>query len=441
MPNVCRLLFVGDIHLGRRPSGLPTAIAHDDQLMRQLTPAAAWEGCVAAAIEQAVDVVVLAGDVVDDIDDRFEAHGQLERGVTRLQTAGVQVLAVAGNHDVKVLPRLSDQIPAFRLLGRGGNWETLHVQGRGGGRVHLVGWSFPREKVLQSPLGELRVEHDPAIATLGVLHCDVGVANSVYAPVARSELESAPVAAWFLGHVHKPSISDDSRPIGYLGSLTAMDPGEPGVHGPWLVEVDGARITTCRQLPLAPLRFESEDVPLDGIDTTDAEELEQALTSRILEALHRVAQRAGVHAIERCRLVSCRLALVGRSRHHREIRTLLARTELAALERSAGSARICIERILDNGEPAIDLASLARERDPPGLIAQDILELSGDSAVVDELLRGATAALERAAASGDFAMLGSPPFNATQVREYLTRAACLLLEDVIGIKHPTGATP
>ena len=71
--------------------------------------------------------MLLAGDVVEQEDDFYEAYGDLRRGVDRLAAAGVPVLGVSGNHDVQVLPRLADAVPGFRLLGRGGAWEARDV--------------------------------------------------------------------------------------------------------------------------------------------------------------------------------------------------------------------------------------------------------------------------------------------------------------------------
>src|SRR5262245_40987018 len=107
----CRLLFVGDIHLGRRPTGLPESLRELGVDPAELTPAAAWRAAVAIARDLRVDAVVLAGDVVDHADDRFEAYAHLEAGVRDLEAASIATVAVVGNHDVEVLPRLARQIP------------------------------------------------------------------------------------------------------------------------------------------------------------------------------------------------------------------------------------------------------------------------------------------------------------------------------------------
>ena len=71
-----RLLFVGDIHLGRRPSRIPQDIVDYGVNLAELTPNAAWNRAVNWAISNYIDAVVLAGDVVEGIEDRFEAYLQ-----------------------------------------------------------------------------------------------------------------------------------------------------------------------------------------------------------------------------------------------------------------------------------------------------------------------------------------------------------------------------
>jgi len=186
--------------------------------------------------------VVLLGDVVDQRNALLEASGPFMRGVELLRAAGIPVVAVVGNHDVEELPRLVDATDGIDLLGRAGTWQSLVVQRAGRPAVRLVGWSFPTSRVTTSPLDSL----DPrmragtwgdgagALPTLGLLHCDLDVPGSHHAPVRRTDLVSVPVDAWLLGHVHKPDALDEDRPVGYLGSVAPLDPGEPGWHGAWL---------------------------------------------------------------------------------------------------------------------------------------------------------------------------------------------------------------
>jgi len=127
-----------------------------------LGPAEAWRRTVQAALDVGVAAVVLAGDVVEREDDFFEAFRVLSTGTKHLTEGGIAVLGVAGNHDVKVLPRLAKQIKSFRLLGANGNWEHHRIED-GRDSIVLWGWSFPRPQVLNSPIPPKPFERQPGV--------------------------------------------------------------------------------------------------------------------------------------------------------------------------------------------------------------------------------------------------------------------------------------
>ncbi len=131
------ILCIGDIHLGRRSGKLPLEMADYEIDPAALTPTATWRAACRWAVENDVDAVLLAGDVVENAQDRFEAYGHLKWGVEKLLAAGIPVFAVAGNHDYDALPRLADQIPDFHLIGRDSRWEVLEEELKNGSRIKI----------------------------------------------------------------------------------------------------------------------------------------------------------------------------------------------------------------------------------------------------------------------------------------------------------------
>jgi len=362
-----RLLCIGDIHLGRRPARLAERVL--ERLgAAELGPAAAWRRAIDEALERRVDGVLLAGDVVEQNDDFYEAYGDLAEGVEQLTSRGIPVLAVAGNHDVEVLPRLADSIAGFRLLGRGGVWETAAIGAREAA-IEVLGWSFPEREVRASPLaGGLPGRERHGVPRIGLLHCDRDQSGSRYAPVRSRELEAAPVDAWLLGHIHRPDPLDALEPpIGYLGSLVGLGPGEPGAHGPWLVEIEGGRLR-LRHLPIAPLRWEALEVPLDEL--AGPADVHRALVA----AIDRLHERL---AAEPCRprALGCRLRLTGRTPHRRAIEQALAAASPEELLWPREETLYFVERWVLAAQPAIDLEALAAGADPPALIARELLAL------------------------------------------------------------------
>ena len=359
-----KILAVGDVHLGRTPSRLPDELAAQ---ARRLGPAAAWERTVDAAVEAGVRAVLLAGDVVDREDDFFEAYAQLARGVERLAKADIRVIGVAGNHDVKVLPRLANEIPAFRLLGAGGKWEHCEIAD---GRESLTiwGWSFPQARVIGSPLPDAPFERDSGL-NLGLLHCDRDAGASPYAPVTGLELERAGLDGWLLGHIHVPDELTAASANGYLGSLTGLHRGETGARGPWLIDIGRGSIAEVAHLPLAPLRWQSLDVDLEGIsEPEDAK-------GRLLEAL-RAFDEELANAAHRPDAVGLDIRLCGRSRFGAAAAAEFSGEDRERIDTGTGSIHYFIESISADTRPEIDLEKLAERGDPPGLLAQRLLWLA-----------------------------------------------------------------
>src|SRR5690554_5016954 len=113
------------MHLGRVPARL-----HEDLVDRvaELGPSAAWRRAVELALDERVDGVLLAGDLVDGGNDFFEAFAHLRDGVRRLTEHGVQVVAVAGNHDPEGLARLVQVVPEVRLDRKSTRLNSSHVR-------------------------------------------------------------------------------------------------------------------------------------------------------------------------------------------------------------------------------------------------------------------------------------------------------------------------
>jgi len=367
-----RLLAIGDVHLGRRPSRLPAFLEEHGITAAQLTPEAALRTAVERAIAESVDAVVFAGDLVESLNARFEALRSLEAVVHRLVAADIAVFAVAGNHDVEALPRLAQLIPEFTLLGQGGEWQSFTLQRGGIDVAELVGWSFPVAQVHESPLPALRsgplVSSTSGLPRIGVLHADVDAAGGPYAPVSRSELEALPLDAWLLGHLHRPTLSPGPRPIGYLGSLLGLDPSETGLHGPWLVHARGPGQVEAEQLPLAPLHWDHQEVDISALGSVA--DLDAELGAALLQCA-RAQRAAGGQACA----IGVRPRLVGETDQSRELRRALASDQLDELARDLDGALVFVDSIVDETRVRVDLAAQAAGADPPALLARKLLAL------------------------------------------------------------------
>lgn len=416
-----RILATADIHMGRRP----TRLANPDDAHR-FSAARMWQTIVDCAIEQQVDLVVLAGDVVDHDNRFFEATGPLERGLARLGREGIPTFAVAGNHDFDVFPRVADVVGSghFRLLGRGGRWEEELFTSRDGQQLRLQGWSFPDMHFTTSPMVDYRAAPTD-IPTLGILHADLEASDSRYAPVSRSELTSTNVTLWLLGHVHTPVYDEaiGGPPVLYPGSPQALDPGEGGPHGPWLIEISGPHGAAVRQLDVTKVRYEQLEIDLSGIG--ERADFETHVSQRVREHLDKFAVDSP--ALE---YVSLRLDLSGRTKLFSLLPAWLDALQ-ENFERTSGRVTARIDKVINNTRPDLDPAALSEKRDVTGELARLLQQLQagrldGDAEELMHETRQRMMAVHSATPYRAIDYEVAPDEDAT--REILIRQGMLLLE-------------
>jgi DNA repair exonuclease SbcCD nuclease subunit len=373
-----KLLCTADVHIGRRPSRLPS---HVD--CRPLSCGEAWGKIVDLAIEERVDVVAVAGDLVDRANRFYEAAGPVELGVRRLAHAGIVTVMAAGNHDHDVLPWLLEGMgpDEARLLGRGGRWERCTLERRGEA-LHVDGWSFPESAVRSSPLASYPFAADGA-PVLGLLHADLDQPRSRYAPVSLAELRPRAPSLWLLGHVHASRLMEEpgSASVLYPGSPQAMDPGEAGAHGVWIVELGPGRGVSPRMVPVSSVRYETVEVSVGGI--SDAAEVDRRVVDAVREALRSCAEESAW-----LRYLSCRLRLVGRTPLHRALEERL-RGVCEELALRHGEATAFVEEVEVRTAPERDLAALAGGKDAPAVLARLVTDLADPATGPEELLRAA----------------------------------------------------
>jgi DNA repair exonuclease SbcCD nuclease subunit len=366
-----RVVAVADVHLGKQPSKVPDALGSAPTL----SATQAWRNLIAYCTADPPAALLIAGDLVDDDDNLFEATATVADGVQELVALGTRVIAVNGNHDQKALPRVAGRVSEIEILGLGGTWQAATVE-EGGERMRVLGWSFPHARHYDTPVdGALTaLAAEPfGGATIGLLHGDLDVAGSPYAPVLRSDLASVPTAAWLLGHQHVTHDLDaQERPIGYLGSLAASDPGEPGRHGAWELQIDGGQVALTH-LPLAPLRYETLTVELghDADPQTAIVDVQDAIASGLRER--------GVLDSDWLQGVALRLDVQGRVKHAHQVLNELKEQDLNSLHMPLDSVQVAVERHALRVLPPQDLKSFAEGGDPLASAANLLLDLRGEN--------------------------------------------------------------
>lgn len=390
---VMRLLCTGDLHIGRRSSRVPIDLP-------DASAADAWGRIVTHAIGRRVDAVLLSGDVVDQDNQFFEAIGPLERGLLRLREAGIPAIAVAGNHDFDVLPALAQLMPSgvLRLLGVGGVWERHHLVNAHGGRVYVDGWSFPSRVVPFDPVAQYVAAPADGVPVIGLVHGDLDAPQSLYGPLARESLRRVPVNAWVLGHVHRGALMHRTgeSPVLYPGSPQPLDPGEPGAHGVWMLEIAADGSCTARAESLATVRYDTVDVDLSGSSTES--DARAVATATLRTWLHEVL----THSPE-LRHVALRIRLTGRTALHGQLESLASALrdirDLGLVLPSGASAALSVTHIDIATAADRDLVLLSSTNDPIGVLAKLLIALQQGDPIDPALalrLRPAAAAVRGA---------------------------------------------
>jgi len=335
---------------------------------------------------------------------------------------------------VKVLPRLVNELEDFELIGAGGQWQAWTVQ-RHGETLTLWGWSFPSQKVLESPLAGKSFDRQPGL-NLGLLHCDRDQSGSYHAPVSSAELRAAGLDGWLLGHIHKPDALSVEQPSGYLGSVSGMHPGESGDRGPWLFTLERGRLSSVQQWVLAPIRFEALSLDLSGLK--EAEAVRSRLTER-LKALDATLSQCFLPP----QAVGLRITLAGRSALGEAAQAILASEREAGNDVSPGGSQIryFIEQLIPASLPEIPLAELAIRKDPAGLLARRLLLLDSqeDSEARRRLLAEGRERLMSQARDTRWQGLNKPALDEEAVANWLRQAAVRLLEKMLRQQQDTDA--
>lgn len=360
-----KILACSDIHIGRIPAvpGKSGLSGHE-----------AWDAIVEKAIGLQVDVLVLAGDVVERDNSWFEAHGPLVKGLQKLGEHDIKVVAVAGNHDATIFPILAKECGEVRMLGLDGKWEHCDIDG-----VRFVGRSFAANTCTENPLDTFdRTLCDYLGPVLGLLHCDAdGPIGGRYASVPTSQIADLPVPLWVMGHIHGSKTLAGGKAF-YCGSPFALDSSETGGHGIWLLETEGERSwKEPKFVPLSPWLFCECPVDLTGIEESTQ------LIAAITRSMRSLPVPEGPWED-----VCCHLAFTGTLPVSIRLDKELPSDKLVELEVAHQNPEITVHALdtyADETVPPVDLRALAKGSGPEALLAHLLLDPGSDPDLLEKV--------------------------------------------------------
>lgn len=211
-----RFLHAADIHLDSPLHGLSRYEGLPESEIRGATRAA-FDTLVRRAIDEAVDFVVLAGDLFDGDWKDMGTGLYFARAMGELHLAGIPVFLIAGNHDAaSVISRRIPWPPNVRAFdARKSQTHRLdHL------KVAVHGQSFSTPAVTDNFVMAYpdRLEHH---LNIGMLHTALAgrSGHAPYAPCSLDDLKAKHYDYWALGHVHEFERVCDAPHVIFPGNI------------------------------------------------------------------------------------------------------------------------------------------------------------------------------------------------------------------------------
>src|SRR5215210_4790143 len=252
-----KVMHLADVHIGMENYGRTDPETGLNSTL--LAFLATLDEAVDRAVAEEIDLLVLAGDIYKSRDPSPTHQREFARRVLRLTRAGIQVVIVAGNHDIPMATGRATSVDIFRVLELPGVTVTRSIEARrveakrGPIQVVTLPWLVKHalisqdehknksvEEILQTMLDraesllELTTsELDPSIPTILVGHAHVfgarvgaerllTLGNDPMLNVSALDLPNVGYHA--LGHIHKhQAVATGRTPAVYAGSINRVD--------------------------------------------------------------------------------------------------------------------------------------------------------------------------------------------------------------------------
>ncbi|MEA3274470.1 MAG: DNA repair exonuclease, partial [Pseudomonadota bacterium] len=259
-----RFIHTADAHIDSPLEGLE---AYDGAPVDALRGATrfAFENLVQLALDEAVDFVVIAGDLYDGDWKDFSTGLFFTRQMARLNAGGVPVYLIAGNHDAaSVLTRrltLPDNVHLFSTR----TAESKEVPNL---PVVVHGRGFPHRAVPENLVPDYPAPV-PGVFNIGLLHTSMTGApgHDTYAPCSLRDLTDKGYDYWALGHVHQPQVLSRDRWVLFPGNLQGRHVRETGPRGCQLVTVsDSMEVVSAEHRHLDVVRWDRVLVDVSAIE-------------------------------------------------------------------------------------------------------------------------------------------------------------------------------
>lgn len=276
-----KIIHAADLHIDSPLRGLSNYPGAPADSIRGASRKALMN-LVRLAKEEAVDAVVLAGDIFDGDWPDFNTGLFFRSQMSELTKAGIAVFIAKGNHDAESqVTRELPQVNGVHVFSTA-QAETVTLLN---GALAVHGRSYAERDTMTNLVPDYPPPL-PGAFNIGVLHTclDGSADHSPYAPTSTAELVAKGYDYWALGHIHLRQVVREASPrMVFPGNLQGRHAKETGSKGCELIEVHNGSIVRTRHVCLDVVRW--HQVEIDAKDATDLDDLAQSARTRLQSLL------------------------------------------------------------------------------------------------------------------------------------------------------------
>ncbi|EFO71438.1 Ser/Thr phosphatase family protein [Lactobacillus iners LactinV 01V1-a] len=261
-----KFLHIADVHLDSPFLGLsflPSELFCQIKNAIQLS----FEKAVNFAIDNDVDLVLLAGDTFDSIHPTPQSKIFFANQIKRLVDRQIQVVMVLGNHDYSQIDDLLlNESPYFKIIGSNEQIEQVDFMTKSQYKYRVVGFSYQHNHITEDIIAKYPPK-STSIYTIGLAHAGMkqsSVDQNNYAPFTLNEVKNLNYDYFALGHIHLRQVLSQEPWIVYSGNLQGRHVNEKDAKGFYFGRVDEQSQNTQLQfIDVSPIVWHTVDLILD----------------------------------------------------------------------------------------------------------------------------------------------------------------------------------
>lgn len=369
-----KFLHAADLHIDSPLKGLDNYEGAPVDEIRGATRRA-LENLVNLAIEEKVAFVLFAGDIYDGDWPDFNTGLFFIKQMAILQSEGIKVYMVAGNHDADNKMTKKLRMPENVYTFSSKKSKTVLIDEL---ESAIHGQSFATVSTSENLATGFPASKNNYF-NIGLLHTSVDgrEGHADYSPCTLNHLINKGYDYWALGHIHKREVLNEEPMIVFPGNTQGRHARETGRKGCTLITVKDGKIDAADHHSLDVLRWDRCEINVSGVENTE----------EILGLLKGALDKVVMENPE-CTL-AVRIVVMGETKAHYEIHrdTDNFVNECRAQVLSSFGEDIWVEKVKIETSPPAGTDSNLEGQDLIRGILKRIEDISSDDDELDKIIK------------------------------------------------------